>query len=162
MRNTVIAVLLLGTVLVGCMSAQQAAAPSTVSDQDIRLLRKDLRSTHKQIIAANLELTDSEAQTFWPLFDQYTAEQTKINDTKLAVIKDYAANYQTLTDNQAQALVKRSAEVDQSTLQLRMKYLPLVEKVLSGKKAARFFQLERRINALVDLQLASEIPLVEP
>lgn len=162
MRKTAIAALVLGTVLVGCMLAQQGTAPSGVSDQDIRLLRKDLRSAHKQIIAANLELTDAEAQAFWPLFDQYTAEQIKINDTKLSIIKDYATNYQTLTDSQAQSLVKRSAEVDQSALQLRMKYLPMVEKVLSGKKAARFFQLERRINALVDLQVASEIPLVEP
>jgi Spy/CpxP family protein refolding chaperone len=160
MKKTVIFVL--GTALVGCAFAQQAAAPSSVSDQDIRLLRKDLRSAHKQIIAANLELTDSEAQAFWPVFDQYTAEQIKINDTKLSIIKDYATNYQTLTDTQAQDLVKRSAEVDQSALQLRMKYQALVEKVLSGKKAARFFQLERRINTLVDLQLASEIPLVEP
>jgi len=73
-----------------------------VSDYDIQSLRKDLRSEQKQLIAANMPLTDAEAQKFWPMYEQYDAEKVKINDDKLLVIKDYAANFENLTDNQAQ------------------------------------------------------------
>jgi len=73
-----------------------------VSDYDIQSLRKDLRSAQKQLIAANMPLTDAEAQKFWPMYEQYDAEKVKINDDKLLVIKDYAVNFENLTDNQAQ------------------------------------------------------------
>jgi hypothetical protein len=89
-----------------------------VSDQDIRLLRKDLQSTQKQIIAANISLTDVEAQKCWPLYEQYTAEKVRVNDDNLSIIKDYAANFGTLTDNQAQTPVSTWAEADQSAYQL--------------------------------------------
>jgi hypothetical protein len=85
----------------------------------------------------------------------------KINDDKLLVIKDYAANFQNLIDYQVETLVNQWAQVDQSAVQLRTKYIPMIQKVLPGKKAALFFQLERRLGVLLDLQLASEIPLVE-
>jgi len=140
-------------------SSQQAQSST---DQDIDLLRKDIRSQKKQMIAANMKLTDKEAEQFWPVYDQYTAELVKINDQKYAVIKQYAQNYDTLTDDQAVTLTRQALEVDGSVAQLRMKYIPLFRKVISGKKTAMFFQLDRRLVMLIDLQLASQIPLVEP
>ncbi|HXY07897.1 MAG TPA: hypothetical protein VEI52_08580 [Terriglobales bacterium] len=140
-------------------SSQQA---QSATDQDIDLLRKDIRSQKKQMIAANMKLTDKEAEQFWPVYDQYTAELVKINDQKYAVIKQYAQNYDTLTDDQAVTLTRQALEVDGSVAQLRMKYIPLFRKVISGKKTAMFFQLDRRLVMLIDLQLASQIPLVEP
>jgi len=140
-------------------SSQQNPGPT---DQDIDLLRKDIRSQKKQMIAANMKLTDKEAEQFWPIYDQYTAELVKINDQKYAVIKQYAQNYDTLTDDQAVTLTRQALEVDGSVAQLRQKYIPLFRKVISGKKTATFFQLDRRLVMLIDLQLASQIPLVEP
>ena len=131
-------------------------------DQDVELLRKDIRSEKKQIIAANLQLTDTEAPKFWPIYDQYTAELVKINDAKMAAIKEYAANYDTLTDEHALALTGNLLTVDQQVAQLRLKYMPIVSGVISGKKTALFFQLDRRLVMLIDLQLASAIPLVQP
>jgi hypothetical protein len=148
----------------GQSSAQQptnASAQSSV-DQDIDLIRKDVRSQKKQIIAANLQLTDAEAEKFWPLYDQYTAELVKINDAKYAAIKDYATNYYTLTDDKAVSLTRQILGVDQSVAQLREKYVPIMGKVISGKKTALFFQLDRRLVALIDLQLAAAIPMVQP
>jgi hypothetical protein len=144
----------------------QAAAPAQQSptgnpDTDVDLLRKDIRSQKKQLIAANLTLTDKEAEKFWPLYDQYTAELVKINDAKYAAIKQYAQNYDTLTDAQAQALTAQMLQVDQSVAQLRMKYMPMFAGVISGKKTAKFFQLDHRLVLLIDLQLASVIPMVE-
>ena len=131
-------------------------------DQDVDLLRKDFRSQKKQIIAANLQLTDKEAEKFWPLYDQYTAELVKINDAKYAAIKEYATSYDTLTDDQALALTRKLLGVDEQVAQLRLKYVPIFAKVVSGKKTALFFQMDRRLVMLIDLQLASQIPMVQP
>lgn len=140
--------------------AAQQAAPA-VSDDYIQLVRKDLRSDKKQLVAANMSLTESEATKFWPVYDQYAADLTKINDSKLAVIKEYAAKYENLSSEDAQALVRRWNESDDAVIQLRLKYLPKFQDALHNKKTARFFQLDRRIGLVMDLQLASEIPLVE-
>jgi Spy/CpxP family protein refolding chaperone len=138
-------------------SAQQKSI-----DQDVDLLRKDVRSQKKQIIAANLKLTDAEAEKFWPIYDQYTAELVKINDAKYAAIKEYAQNYDNLSADQATALTKQIIGVDESVAQLRQRYVPLVNKVLPGKKTALFFQLDRRLVMLIDIQLATQIPMVQP
>jgi len=164
MKNSVIAVLILAGVMVANdrVLFAQDRANSTVTDQDVQLLRKDLRSQKKQLIAANLPLTDAEAVKFWPVYDQYQAEITKIGDTRFALIKEYAANYNTLTDTQAYDLITRMIGVDESLVQLRQKYVPIVEKVLPGKKTAMFFQMEKRVALMIDLQLASMIPIVQP
>ncbi len=143
-------------------SAQQHEATPAASDQYVELLRKDLRSEKKQVVAANMLLTEAEAQKFWPVYDEYTVEATKINDAKLSVIKEYVQTYETLNDAQAERMVKTWSAADEATVQLRLKYLPIFQKALPGKKVARFFQVDRRIGSIIDLQLASEIPLVEP
>ena len=161
MRRTIFAFIVAGILFArGPLLSQDAAA--TVSDRDLQLLRKDLRSQRKQIVAANVALTDAEAQKFWPIYDQYVAELAKINDTKLSLIKEYAANYASFTDAQAQSIMERWTAADDAALQLRIKYIPIFQKVLPGKKVALFFQVDRRIGVLTDLQVASEIPLLEP
>jgi Spy/CpxP family protein refolding chaperone len=147
--------------------AQAGSSPSSSGqqasdDKDIDLLRKDIRSQKKQLIAANLNLTDKEAEKFWPIYDQYTAELAKINDAKYAAIQQYAQNYQTMSDDQAEALTRQVIQVDSSVAELRQKYMPIFAKALSGKKTALFFQLDHRLLLLIDLQLSSVIPLVEP
>jgi hypothetical protein len=149
----------------GQHAASQPVAQSTSdasTDQYIEMLRKDVRSLRKQIVAANLDLTDAEAVKFWPIYDQYTADLGKINDTKVALIKDYARNYTTMTDEQAEAYVRGRAAVDESVNRLRLKYFPVFHRVLSGKTAATFFQIEWRISLMIDLQLASQMPLIQP
>jgi Spy/CpxP family protein refolding chaperone len=141
--------------------AQDSRAQAAV-DEDIKLFRKDVRSGKKQIIAANMSLTDSEAQQFWPIYDQYTAELATITDSKYSLIKEYAQNYVTLTGEQAEQYVKGRAAVEQSIMELRLKYFPIFRKVLSGKSTALFFQMDWRLGLIVDLQVASQIPLVEP
>lgn len=132
------------------------------ADQYIEMLRKDVRSLRKQIVAANLNLTDEEAVKFWPIYDQYTTDLAKINDTKVALIKEYARNYTSMTDEQAEAYVRGRAAVDESVTRLRLKYFPAFHRVLSGKTAATFFQIEWRISLMIDLQVASQMPLIQP
>src|ERR1700722_13003422 len=94
------------------------------ADENIRLFRKDVRSVKKQIISANIELTDTEAQQFWPVYDRYTAEMDKIEDRKFELLKEYARDYSTITDEQADAYIKGRAAVEESILQLRINNLP--------------------------------------
>ena len=157
------------TIVILTSSAWSQSSPQTPSNssqssvnQDIDLLRKDIRSEKKQLIAINLQLTDKEAEKFWPIYDQYTAELVKINDAKYAAIKEYAENYNTLTDDKALSLGRQILGVDQSVAQLRQKYIPIVNKVISGKKTALFFQLDRRLVMMIDLQLAAELPIIQP
>jgi hypothetical protein len=112
-------------------------------------------------IAANLTLTESEATKFWPVYEQYSAEFGKINDTRTAVIKEYAEGYGTLTDDQADNLIRRWLDTDITAAQVRQKYVPIFRKVLTGKEAATFFQLDRRISMMIDVQLTSRLPLVQ-
>ena len=132
------------------------------SDDDLALFRKDVRSLRKQIIAANLDLTDAEAQQFWPIYDRYTAEMRKLFDRKFEVLNAYAANYDAITDEQADTYIQGRAAVEESILQLRLKYIPIFRKVLSGKTAALFTQIDWRLGLVIELQLASQVPMIEP
>ncbi len=142
------------------MASGTAAQSNSVTDEDVEMLRTDLRSQRKQIIAQNMTLTADEATKFWPIFDQYRKEAIKPNDERWAVIKDYAANYTTMTDAQAQDYMKRSTAVDQQLLALRMKYVPIFEQVISAKKTALWYQIDRRVDLLINLQLSAMIPMV--
>ena len=141
---------------------EAGAPPHSVSDQDIEMLRQDIRAQRKEITAQNMNLTPDEATKFWPIFDQYRKEAIKPNDDRWALIKEYAANYDSMTDAQANDFMQRSTAVDQQLLALRMKYVPVFEKVISAKKTALWFQIDRRIDLLINLQLAASIPMVSP
>ncbi len=134
---------------------------SRITDQDIELLRKDLRAQKKQLVAANLKLTVDQATKFWPVYDQYIADQTKIHDQKYALIQEFATSWGSITDDQAVDLTKKVLAVDEQVTALRTKYVPDFLKVLPGKQVATFFQIDRRIQMMVDLQLMSQLPLVQ-
>ena len=144
-------------------TAQPAAArnPEMTIDQEIAMMRSDLRSNRKQVIAANMKLTDTEAEKFWPIYDQYVNELVKINDAKYMLIRQYLQNTN-MTDEQADSVSKRWVQVDASVAELRLKYIPIFRAVLSAKGTAMFYQIDRRVQLMIDLQLASSIPLVQP
>ena len=147
--------------------AQQAApAPKVsadqVTDDTIQLMRQDIRSQRKKIIAANLPLTEAEAVKFWPVYDRFLVDHSKIYDTRYALIKEYAQNYDTLTDEKAGSLMKGWITTEEEMAQLRMKWIPEFEKVISPKKTAMFYQIDRRLGYMLELQLSSQIPLVKP
>src|SRR5690348_13897747 len=133
-----------------------------VNDANIQLMRQDVRSQRKEIVAVNLPLTETEATKFWPLYDRYIGETIKVNDVRFALIKEYAKTYETTTDQQAQDFIKRWLTLDQESTQLRLKFIPEFEKVISSKKTAMFFQIDRRIGMMIELQLASQVPLIKP
>jgi hypothetical protein len=133
-----------------------------VNEANIQLMRQDIRAQRKKIIAANMPLTETEATTFWPVYDRYVGEIIKINDARYALLKEYAQSYSNMTDEQADSFIRRWVGLDRDTTELRLKYIPEFENVISHKKTALFFQLDRRLSMLVELQLASQVPLVQP
>jgi Spy/CpxP family protein refolding chaperone len=141
-------------------ASESGGQPNGISDQDVEMLRADLRTQRKQITAQNLSLTADEATKFWPIFDQYRKEAIQPNDERWTVIKEYAANYNTMSDAQAQDYIKRSTAIDQQLLALRMKYVPVFEKVISPTKTALWYQIDRRIDLLINLQLSTAIPMI--
>ena len=134
----------------------------TLSDADIEKVRAEYRGQRKEIVATNMSLTADEATKFWPLYDEYTEEVKKNNDKRYAMIKEYAASYANMTDQQAKDHVKKSIEVDAEKIELREKYIPKFEKLVGPKKAAQFYQIDRRLDLLMNLQLTQLLPLVEP
>src|SRR5262245_46480438 len=140
--------------------AQTETASGVEIQTDLNLLRRDLREDKKKLIALNMPLTETEATKFWPVYDQYAAEMAKTNDEFYGLIKKYAANQKTMSDAEASAMIKRWAELQVQLVQTRQKYIPLVEKVIPPRKAALFFQVDRRLYLLMDLQTAALLPLM--
>jgi len=173
LRAAVVVLAVLCAVLGWKLRAQTAEqqGPSSVfvpdngqvaSEQDIQLLRQDLRSQKQKLIAENLPMTESEAVKFWPVYNKYSEELKQFNDEKFRLAMEYGQDWATLTDDQALIYIRRWLEVDTDAHQLRSKYVPIVSQALPGKKAATFFQLDRRISMMIDLQLASQLPLARP
>jgi hypothetical protein len=130
-------------------------------DDFIELLRKDVRSQKKQIIAENMDLSDAEAEKFWPVYDQYAGELSRIYDTKIALLNDYSENYSSMTGEQAEIYIRKRAEVEQSIMELRLRYMPAFRKVLSGRETALFYQLDWRLGLAIDVELV-QVPLINP
>src|SRR5215831_16397182 len=143
----------------GQQIAVQTVMSPTVTDADIALLRKDIRAMKMQVIGENMSLSDSEAQKFWPIYKHYADDLHEVHNAKYALFKQYAETWATMTDQDALIYVRRSMEADAEAQALRLKYVPVMNQILPGKKAATFFQLERRLCLMIDLQLFSQIPL---
>ena len=138
---------------------QRGVINPTITDEDIALLRQDLRAKKMQVIGENMSLSDKEAEKFWPVYNHYVRDLREVNDQKYALLKQYAEMWATMSDEDALIYVRHWLEADGQAQALRLKYVPVVSQVLPGKKAATFFQLDRRLNMIVDLQLFSQIPL---
>lgn len=160
--------LLIASTFFAAQQSSQSAGAGTnmteeqVNDANIELMRKDLRSERKKVVAANMALTEQEATRFWPVYDRYIGETIKVNDLRFALLKEYAKNYDSTTEEQADSFIKRWLALDGDNTDLRLKYIPEFEKVISHKKTAMFFQIDRRVSMLIELQLSSQVPLVKP
>ena len=153
------------------MVAAQQSSPAqssnvTAEQQDdakVQQMREEHRSQRRSIVAANLPLTEAEATKFWPLYDRYRNEMaTKVYDVRYALIKEYAHNYTNMTEDQADSFIRRWVSLDSDSSQLQEQYVPEFEKVISRKKTAIFFQVDRRVTMMFELQIAGKIPLIQP
>jgi hypothetical protein len=131
------------------------------AEEDVQLVKSNLRSQKKQIVAANMDLTDGEAEKFWPVYDRYAGDLAKIYDTKIALLQDYLDNYKTMSGDQAESYLRQRAAVEEDIMHVRLKYVPEFRKVLTGREAALFYQIEWRLDLMINVQLA-QAPVINP
>jgi hypothetical protein len=145
----------------GAISAQTAVvAVKPLTDDDIKLIRQDVQSQKDEIIKDTMQFSDTEAAAFWPVYKEYAGEQHAIADKRLGLIIDYAQHVDAMTNEDAERLTKKFFEVEDESQALRKKYYPRFETALGAKRAAKFYQVDNRLTMIINVQLASEIPLI--
>ena len=131
------------------------------SDDYIELARDILKTEKKAAIAEGMDLSDVEITPFWELYNEYNSKLSQTQNQRVALIKNYAKNYETMTDDKADEIMKSFFKYQQDIVKLRKSYYGRFKKILPAAKATRYFQLENKIQALVDAELAMQIPLIE-
>ncbi len=127
----------------------------------LNVLRSDVRTQVSALMELAMEFSDEEAETFWPIYREFEFESSKLGDQRIALIKDYGEHFETMTDEKSDEIIKASQGLIKKRNDLNTKYYKKVRKVLSGPRAARFYQVNRQIQTLIDLQIQVELPLVE-
>ena len=140
--------------------AGSAAAQNTPAD-NMDIVREKVRTDKKLFIATNMQITESEAKAFWPVYEAYQSKLDKLVDRKGKLIEKFADNYETLSDDTAKSLLDTDVSIDSDYQKLRQFYLPKFRGVLTDKKVARFYQLESKIHAVIEFEIARRIPLVQ-
>ena len=154
-------------VAIGLM-AFAVAFPTPAWSQDKRadnmqILLDKIKADKKLLVARNMELTESEAKAFWPVYEQYQKDLTGINQRIAKLIESYAADYRanTLTDEKAKKLTDELVAIGKAEAELQAASVPKLSKVLPPKKVARYLQIENKIRAAVKYELAKAVPLVQ-
>ncbi len=127
----------------------------------LELTREVLKTEKKAAIADIMQLTEAESQPFWNLYNEYQGELYKVNNKLVAIIKDYASNFENLSDEKADELWSGTMDYKQELLKLQKIYYAKFKKILPIGKAAKYFQAENKIESLVNVELAIEIPMLE-
>ena len=148
------------TLIISLILFCSATYAQTVDDY-IEVARDVLKTEKKAAIAEAMQLTDQESGPFWELYNEFNFELSKIQNMRINAIKDFAANYENMTDAKADELWTKMLTYQQELLKLKKSYYGKFKKILPAGKAARYFQAENKIEALVNAQLAMDIPLVE-
>ncbi len=130
-------------------------------DDYIEIVRDVLKTEKKVAIAGVMELSDTESGPFWELYNEYTFEMSKVQNQRISIIKDFAANYENMTDEKADELWSGVISFQEQTLKLKKKYYKKFKKIMPAGKAAMYFQAENKIETLVNASLAMEIPFIE-
>jgi uncharacterized protein YpuA (DUF1002 family) len=128
---------------------------------NMQLVQEKIKADKKLFVADNMQLTEKEAKAFWPVYESYQKDLRKHNDQVLKLIDDYAKNYETMTDQTAQNLTNKYLALESERVKLLQSYVPKFSKAVGSKKAARYMQLENKINAVIRFELAANIPLVK-
>jgi len=128
---------------------------------DIEAARSILATERKILIMREMSLTAEEAEAFWPLYDEHVVARRELGDRRLKVITDYAANYETMTNELARSLANESLDYESDVLKLKKKYVKRFRKILPDIKVVRYFQLESKLDAIIEFDLASQIPLMQ-
>lgn len=141
--------------------AQNTAAPQSGIDTDIALLRSNVQAQKTDVIAHTMQFNDAQSKAFWPLYREYANKQQAVGDQRVSLIKDYTDSYNTLDDAKVDELEGRMMKFDESRTKLRAEYYPKFKKAIGAKQAAKFLQVDNRLTLLIDVQIASAVPIIQ-
>jgi hypothetical protein len=147
-------------------NTKSTAASSETEEKNLQeyivLLRKDVRQDKAEIMGAVMALSAADAAKFWPIYTDYDAELSKLNDLRVANIKEYARTYSQMTDEKADELIRNALAYQKQRAELLAKTYDRVKQALGAVTASRFAQVESQLLLLIDLQIASSLPIVGP
>ncbi len=139
----------------------QMAEPEVDLKYQVEAARQLMDKERRIVFAAELLLTPEERDGFWPIYNEYAEEIGEVGNLRVQFITDYAANYDTMTNEKAEKLLTSYFDYNEKLLKTRRKYLRRYKKVLPATKVARFYQVENKLDAILNFNLASQIPLVQ-
>ena len=144
------------------LTADKPIVNEKFSDLDpaIQMLRDEIGKDRRDVVKANMLLTESEAARFWPLYDEYRAEMRKLGDRRVKLITDYAANRNAMSEQEGNRLLKEALDIDKQRVEIKEDYVKKFEKELSARTTARFFHIESKLDAVGDAVRAAKIPLI--
>jgi len=167
--NVVLTIVLIGLavllLLPGCCFAQNYAADQQVStDSYLELVRADVKASKVVIITGAMQFNDRDASVFWPIYSKYEYELDRVNDQRIAAIKLYADKYATMNDADAKAIATKMFDYETRLAALKKKYFKKFNTVLPAVTVVKFFQLEHRLDLVIDMKIAAALPsvLVQP
>jgi hypothetical protein len=131
--------------------------PDTAIDQ----LRKDARAEKRDVINGTMSFTSDEAAKFWPLYKDFEVKRRAIGDEQLALVKDYADHYSAMTDAKAAETLAKLMSIEDKSMAAKRAFVRDLQKVLPAKTVARYYQVENRLDLLVGLELASQLPVIK-
>ncbi len=127
-------------------------------DSTIAVVRANMQADRTTLITTGMNFNDKDGAAFWPVYKQYEYERSRLDDDRVAVIKEYTQKYPTLTDAEAKAMAERMLECDARLIALKKKYFTKFNKVLPALTVVKFFQLERRVDLMMDMQVEASLP----
>ena len=151
---------LLGSVLLAALAVVPALSQDTPAD-NMQLVRDKIKADKKLLVADNMKLTETEAKSFWPVYDSYQKDLGALVTRTIKLIQNYAGSYATMTNEIAKKLVDESLAIESDRNKLRQTYLPKFRQTLPEIKVARYYQIENKIQAAVNYDLAAGIPLAQ-
>ena len=147
--------------LILLLSVTATATADTALDEQIALVRQSAHTDRKIIIMGNMTFTADESAQFWPAWNEYRAAAAANGDRRLAIIKDFAANYENMTDQKADEIMTDHFSIAMQDLVIQQNFAKKISKFLPARKVMRAMQIENKLDAAIDLQLAAEIPLTK-
>jgi hypothetical protein len=168
MRRLVSVTLVVLAAAVQAAAAQSAQAPNEAQQTKslnlsayAELLRADVRAEKVAILTEVMGFSEAEDKAFWPIYRDYDAEMSKLGDERVALIADYARNYQQMTDEAADALAKKAIDLEQRRQAAKAKCYERVKAALKPRQALRFLQVEQQLQLLIDLQISASLPIAK-
>ena len=156
MKNSALLTVIFGMLAVCPLGRAQEQEPTI--DSTIAVVRANMRADRTTLITNAMQFSDKDGAAFWPIYEQYEYERSRVDDRRAAVIKQYIQNYANLTDAEAKEMAEQMFECESRLSELRKKYYKKFNRVLPALTVTKFFQLERRVDLLMDMQVEASLP----